>query len=493
VIVITLLALVTRLAWNLKIHPPHEYVFSDMWGYFSRADDFTKTPLTAPSDYMSFFPWGTHALLGVVKKLFTTPTTCPRDTPNSIASAGCWPMDLAMALLGAFGVVYTTLLARRMTQHGPENAPDGPRRRVWIPMSLFLVFYYPILAQGGYFMSEIPFFAFFSAATYHSVRLVDRGKVSDALLFGLYAGLATWMRPQMLMSVGFLGIFWLFRRRQLPGATFKRLALAGVPLLALLAFSAVRTTRHIRQHDPKEFALVSTNDALNYTFGRCHPIAIEAHTKNYGSFFGPPSLGSLYFTARDLRKQGRPVPLELAPALPPDPKCDSNKKHLSKKEELEPCLAIEGKMWSRDVLGELATKCVQTAGYGRQAYYAFTHAVLNVGFNIAWPDSGQPYREVKLWGMTFSKGRPVMEKWQVGFGTTILPLSMIAIILAFTKRRARDGLLAMHFWAVTLVGMLYFGDTRLRTPYDGLFIILGLDLAARTLSRVKHHVTGWVA
>lgn len=479
VIVITLLALVTRLTWNLVIHPPRNFVFSDMGGYFNRSEDFVKQPLTATADYLSFFPWGTHAFLGLVRKIFTTPLTCPREVKDNIAAAGCAPMDIALALLGVVGVFYTTLLARRLTRRGPPGATWYRRRWVYVVIGLGTVVYYPFLAQGGFYMSEVPFLACLAAATFHSVRLVDEGKTSDAILFGLFAGLGSFARPQMLMSVAFLAVFWLFRRRQLRGATLWRLALACVPLALLLLFSAIRTTRHIREHDKNEIALVSTNDALNYTFGRCHPISIEARTKGYRSFFGPPSLGSLHFGAKEQKKKKQWVPLELKPALPDDVRCESNKKHLDKKEGTEPCLLIEGKMWSRDVLAAQSKQCVEKSGYGRQAYYALTHLALNFGFNIAWPDSGQKLRETPILGVKIKNGRPIMEAWQVGFGAAIVPFAVIACVLAFRKRRARDGMLAMHFWAASLVAMLYFGDTRLRTPYDCLLLILGLDLLAR--------------
>ena len=498
VIAITGLALFTRLAWNLVIHPPRNYVYSDMGGYYNRADDLVRQPLTAVSDYLSFFPWGTHALLGLVKGVFIAPppwlasiwgffgyqpgglAACPREVKDGIAPAGCAPMDVAMALCGVVGVFYLTLLARRLTQRGPENQHGGARRWVYIPTGLFAVVYYPFLAQGGYYMSEAPFLAGLAAATYHSVRLADEGETRDALLFGLFAGLAAIARPQMLMSVALLAAFWLFRRHKLPGATPRKLAVAMVPLALILGFSAVRTTRHIRAYDPDEFALVSTNDALNYAFGRCHPVAIEAHTRGYKSFFGPPSLGSLHFATKDWAKLGMRNPLPLAPALEPDRACEINKKHLEKKEELEPCISIEGRMWSRDKLRALASSCVAKTGVGRQLYYAFSHVMLNVAFNLTWPDSGTKLQETPFLGVNVPSGRPVMAIWQVIFGALVFPFALVASCLAFTRRRARDGLLAMHLWAVMLVAILYFGDTRLRAPYDGVLIILAFDLLSRT-------------
>lgn len=505
-IAIAILALVTRLAWNLSIHPPRLYVYSDMGGYYNRADDLVRQPLSAVSDYLSFFPWGTHALLGAVKSIFIAPppwlaslwgffgyhpggmAACPREVKDGLAPAGCAPMDVAMALCGAMGIVYTTLLARRLTQRGPESAPEGARRWVYVPIGLFLVVYYPLLAQGGYYLSEAPFFAAFSAATYHSLRLADEGERRDAALFGLFAGLATIVRPQMLMSVALLAALWHFRRGELPGLTRRRVLLAAAPLAAILAFSAVRTTRHIRAHDPSEIALVSTNDALNYAFGRCHPVAIEAHSPNYRSFFSPPSLGSIHYAGRERAKRGLWMPLPLLPAMPPDPACESNKKHAEKKEELDPCIDVRGKMWSRKELRALADDCVAKTGVGRQIYYAFSHVVLNFAFNVAWPDSGVKLKTTPFLGVEIPMGRPVMEKWQVVFGVLVLPFALVAAARSLRRRRARSALLSVHLAAVTLVAIVYFGDTRLRTPYDGVLIVLAFDLLARIAVAIRRRV-----
>ena len=488
-IFIGLLAFVTRLAWVLVVHPPRNFVYSDMGGYFYRADDVVKQPLTGAYDYLAFYPWGTHAYLGLVKRLFTTPETCPATVKDAIASPGCYPMDVAMGVLGAIGVVYTTLIARRLTQRTKEHAQTGRRRWVYVVIGLCAVFYYPALAQSGYFLSETPLFACLAAMTIHTLRLADEGKARDAVLLGIFAGLGAWVRPQILMSLVFLGVFWLFRRRSFPRVTLRKLLIAAIPIALMLVFSAIRTTRHARRYDPKEFALVSTNDALNYAFGRCHPISIEARTKGYRSGFGPPSLGSLYFGARELRRKKQPVLLELDPALPDDPACDGNKRHRDRKEPSEPCLLIEGRMWSRDVLSALARRCVEKTGLARQAYYAMTHVLLNFGFNHTWPDSGQRERTTNVLGLfTIPHGGPVMKGFQLGFGVSLLPLGVLGCILAFLRSRARDGLLAMHFWAATVVAMIYFGETRLRTPYDFLFIILGVDLLSRGLRWIGRKV-----
>ncbi|MBK8255407.1 MAG: hypothetical protein IPK82_22450 [Polyangiaceae bacterium] len=488
VLLLGTLAFVTRIVWNTIVHPPRNYVFSDMHGYFDRSHDFVKQPLTGTYDYLAFYPWGTHVYLGWIRRLFTTPQTCPREVKDAIAGAGCWPMDIGMALLGAIGVVYTVLIARRLTQVTSEHRNTGKRRWVYVVVGFAALLYYPFLSQGSYYLSETPFFACLAAATFHSLRLCDEGKSGDAVAFGIFVALGTSVRPQMLMSVVFLAVFWFFRRSRLPGATLKKLVLAMVPVALMLVFSAIRTTRHLRVMDKNEFALVAANDALNYAFGRCHAIGIEARTNTYRSAFGPPSLGSLHFGARDQRRKGKPVYLELDPALPDDPACEVNKRHKEKKEPTEPCLLVQGRMWSRPAFNELAKKCIQKTGWLRQGYYAFTHVVLNFGFNITWPDSGQRLRYTPVLGIPIPTGRPIMEGFQLGFGASIVPFGIVGCVLAFQKKRTREGLLAMHIWASLLVAALYFGETRLRTPYDFIFIILGFDLMGRLATWVGRKI-----
>lgn len=493
VIAIGFLAFLTRFVWNTVVHPPRNYVYSDMLGYFGRAQDLTSQPLFSTHDYLSFYPWGTHVYLGLTKWLFTAPTSCPRDVKDSIAAAGCWPLDVAMAIPGALGVIYTTLLARRLTLFTADHSQTGRRRWVYIAVGLASLCYYPILSQGGYYLSEAPFYACLAAAAFHSLRLADLGKTRDALLFGVFAGIGTWVRPQMLLSVALLFVFWLFRRHRLPGATVRKVFTAAVPLVILLVISAVRTTRHLRAHNPKDFALAATNDALNYTFGRCHATGIEAESKNYRAGFGPPSLGTLHWGARELRKKKQPVFLELRPALPDDRACEVNKKHIEKKEPTEPCILIKGKMWDRDKLWATSRRCIQKTGWAGQAYYTYTHLLLNFGFNRTWPDSSQKLRKTNVLGVNVPTGMPIMNGFQVGFGFSLMPLGLLGCVLAFRKRRARDALIALHMWASVLVAVIYFGETRLRTPYDFVLIVLGLDVLSRVLGFFRRKLGGLAA
>lgn len=491
VIAITLFALLVRLFWNIWVHPPREHVVSDMQGYFVRAAMLVEEPLSTAHEELSFYPWGTHALLGALQWLFVAKGACPRAAlQGRVIPDACSPMDIGLAVVGAVGVMYTTLIARRLLLMRRGSLGAVRPRWLYIAVGLLTALYYPLLALTGYYLSEGPFFAGLAAAAFHSLRLADEGKKRDALLFGLFAGLAAIVRPQALMSVAVLGVFWLFRRRQLRGATFSRLALAGLPLALILAFSAVRTTRHLRQRDKTAVALVSTNDALNYAFGRCHATTIEARDRGSVYYYGPPSLGSLHFGVERLRKEGYWVPLGLEPALPPDPQCEVNKKHKTKNQPAEPCVLIRGRMWDRPLFSALADACVKQTGLVRQIYFAATHVVMSFGTNVTWPDSSQRRDVVWVFGVPFTYGASIMLSWQIAFGVLVVPLALLAVLRSLSRRRAREGLLAAHIWACVIVSMLYFGETRLRTPYDFLLLLLAAELWARLLRAAARAVSG---
>ena len=63
-LVLVVLALVTRLVWVLWIHPPGDYVFSDMRKYVDRAEDLALYGIH-PSRPLAWQVWGTHYLLAI--------------------------------------------------------------------------------------------------------------------------------------------------------------------------------------------------------------------------------------------------------------------------------------------------------------------------------------------------------------------------------------------------------------------------------------------
>ena len=56
--------------------------------------------------------------------------------------------------------------------------------------------------------------------------------------------------------------------------------------------------------------------------------------------------------------------------------------------------------------------------------------------------------------------------------------------LAFRRRHARRMLLALHVFGLFLVAVVYFGDTRLRAPYDGILVTLAVVTYAGGVRRI---------
>lgn len=410
---VTIAALAVRLVWNLKVHPPSEFVFSDMAGYVARADRLLDHPTRKFADE-AFFPFGAHYLLAAVKLVF--------GKANHTATA------VYQAIIGAFTVGFMTATAGRLA---------APRLAPWVAaiVGAIGVFYYPLISYGGYYMSEAPFAFFLAASVWLSLRLADEGRPGDAWWLGLAIGLAATCRPQILLSLPFVGLLWLARRKELPGIRWGGLLRVALPLALVLGLSMARAHYHTGRA-----SIVAQNGAVNWVFGRCHNVK----TGGARSWFGPPPLGMLF---EHSKKEPDSI-IQLDPAMGLD-------------------LSVKGPLWEEHRLYALARKCVEKSGWRRQAQYAATHAVMLWGYNVAWPDMGQ------------DRYRKLMKGWNVGAAFVLFPPTFVAFVLGFRRRHARQGLLAIHFAALTLVGMLYFGDIRLRTPYDAIFIVLSVELCAR--------------
>jgi hypothetical protein len=432
-LLVTLLALAVRLYWNMRVHPPLDYAYSDMGGYVGRANTMLDAPFLPRADF-TLFPYGTHVYIFLVKWVFGR---------NNGAAIG-----IAFALLGALAVAFTYATAERFSK----------RRWVHFLTGLGLIFYYPWISLGGYTLSEIPFTVGVAASTFYGLRLADEGRPRDAWLLGLAYGLGATARPQILVSGMLLVLLFVVRRTVFRNFTRGLWVRVAVPLALILAVSSVRLYWHTSNRwKGGAIGLVSTNGPLNFAFGRCHAAGIESYAKDGRGFFGPPSFGAL----RGYGKEHPDALFTLDPAMGETVK-------------------FQGHMWDAAPLYEVARKCVEKTGYVRQIKYAVTHVVLLWGYNFIWPDQGQK-----------PQFRQPMMIWCGAHTIVLMPPAVIALLLAFRKRRARLMLLALHVWAVIVVAMLYFGDTRYRAPYDGIILILALESYATAFRWLAFRGSGW--
>ena len=414
-------ALVVRLHWNLVIHPPGEFIYSDMNGYLQRAATIFAEGW-APREYNAFYPYGTHVFLYVLQVVFG------REAYTAMATV--------YALLGAGVVWLSYAVACRVSRHR------------WVPpvLALVLVFYYPLISLGGFFLSEIPFSFCVVAATLFLLRVVEHGRRFDAVAMGIMVALGFTLRPQIMLSVAFIGVFWLLVRRHVPRLRLVHLVLAMVPVLGIMAFSAWRMHHHTGRH-----GLISENGTFNQVFGRCHNNKIVALPDRPGrsrTSFGPPPFIQLANRER-VAPNGWPG---LRPAI-----------------ELE--IEYEGYIGDKEIHRQLIARCIEATGWRGQVEYAIVHVALLARYNIMWPDSGRAH-----W-------RDLSYRWGQWNERLFIVPALLALFAVFRPRsHVRLGLVGLHVWSVIVLAILYFGDVRFRAPYDPFIMLMALEVHAMVLS-----------
>lgn len=416
-------ALVVRLHWNLVVHPLGDYVYSDMNGYVSRADRMLDKGLS-PHEYSSFFPYGTHFLVFAVKWLF--------GRENFVA------VGVVYALLGAFTVAFAYAATKRASAF-PWVAPA---------VGLVGVFYYPHLSLGGYVLSEVPFGFFLMGAVLSSLRLADHGRHVDAWLMGTCAALGTAVRPQLMVSAAVLGLFWLVWRRRLPKLRFVHLLQSGVPVLVVLALSSA-----LLYHNTGRLGLVSENGSFNLVFGRCHASKIRTTPDGQGHgrvHFRPPSFLQVKNHENESKKKGKPPRVALEPAIDDE-------------------LTYSGYIGDKEKHMEYVRECVRRTGIWGQIEYGYTNASLLWRHNVPWPDSGR------------SQWRSVSRWWTNLHRDTLAIPALLGLLVLFWRRTVKQGLLAVHFLALLVVSAIYFGEIRIRTPYDYIIMALAFEVASFVL------------
>jgi hypothetical protein len=410
-------ALVVRLHWNLVVHPLGDYVYSDMNSYVMRADRLLERGLR-PDEFSSFFPFGTFWLVAGIKLVF--------GKGNFVA------IGIVYALLGALTVAFAYAATRRASAF-PWVAPA---------VGLVGVFYYPHLSLGGYVLSEVPFAFFLMGAVLCSLRLADHGRHVDAWLMGLCAALGTAVRPQLMVSAALLGLFWLVWRKQLPKLRFVHLLQSAVPVVIVLALASA-----LLHHNTGRLGLVSENGSFNLVFGRCHASKIRTTPDGEGHgrvHFRPPSFLQVKNHEAAAKKKGVPPNVALEPAIDDE-------------------LAYAGYIGDKEKHMEYVRECIRRTGLWGQLGYGWVNASLLWRHNVPWPDSGR------------SQWRPISKWWtSVHRDGLAIPALLGLVVLGF-RRTVRQGLLAVHLLALLVVSAIYFGEIRIRTPYDYVIMALAFE------------------
>lgn len=407
-------ALVVRVHWNHNVHPPEDYVYSDMNGYVSRANALFADRY-GKREYAGFYPWGTHTLMFGIEWVFG------KGDLRAVGTAFAW--------MGAFTAMFGYAIAHRVSKFRPVAPLVG----------LVLIFDYPLISLSGYFLSETPFAVGITFATWALLRVVDDGKARHAWLAGFGLAFATVMRPQALVSVALLGVLWFAGRKLWPKFTWRMLTWTAIPLLLILVFSAWRLHYHTER-----WGLMSENGSFNQVFGRCHVtkiIALPDKPSRSRTVFGPPPL-------LQLAKRSKTAPGEW-------PQLD----------------AVQGDHFyyfgyigDAEAHGEYMRQCVEQSGLVRQAEFALVHVLMLWRYNVLWPDSGK------------GQWQALAARWGTIHTVTFALPAVLAMFVVFRPRRhPKLALVAVHLWAAFIVAAIYFGDVRLRTPYDPFIVLLALE------------------
>lgn len=466
VLVLFVAALIVRLHWNLSVHPLGSFLYSDMKGYWGRADALLDNPFSV-REYDAFFPFGTTWLVAAVKLLFGRETLVP--------------IAILYAIFGASIVAASYAIADRVIgARAPWVAPA---------VGLFLLVYYPLVAIGGYLLSELPFCFCLMISVLLLIRLVDDdARPRHAWLLGIMLGLGSWIRPQLILSVALIGSYWLimrlaFRRRERENPYAKlgwvQIGRIAVPLLLLLSVASIRFYIHT-----DKLGLVSGNSGINLVFGRCHNKGIYARPdgKGHGTVrFSPPPLIQLeahsaakpdaLITSRSVWGD-YPEPVADVPGFAVDEYGCTRRKCRQPGSEIE----YRGYIGDAEIHRKIVRACIERGGFKRQAYFTLSHWVMLWNHNMMWPDQANPRPRSKAKRETWRHRQFVWAR--VHRGLLMVP-ALLALGFVFGPRRwPKQALVALNLWALLIVVGIWFGGIRFRVPYDPIITLLaGFTLA----------------
>lgn len=456
ILILFVAALVVRLHWNLSIHPLSDYIYSDMKGYWSRADANLDHPFST-REYEAFFPFGTAWLVTAIKFVFG------RDN--------IFAFSVIYAVMGALLVALSFEITHRVI--GDRVAWVAPA------VGLLLTVYYPLIAVGGYVLSELPYSLALVSCIYFLLRLVDEGKHRQAWILGALLGVASLIRPQMLMGVALVGLYWLYARlrhgKDSPYAklTWAHIAQLAVPLLLLLAMASVRFHIHTGR-----YGLISENSAINLIFGRCHNKGLYSRRDGEGHGtvrFSPPPL--IQFEAYSAAHPDAPIqirsvwgddpsPVEGVPGFAIDEFGCTRRPCRLPGSELE----YRGYIGDTKLQKKIVRACLERGGFERQAYFTFSHWILLWRHNLMWPDQANPRPRSsdprEGW-------RHRQEVWaRIHRGLIMVPALLGLGFVFMLRREPKAALISLNFWALMIVAGIWIGGMRFRVPYDPVLIIL---------------------
>ena len=201
-----LIATALRLWFSLKIHPPGDFIFSDMLAYDGHAQNLRDRHL-GPWD--TFSPHGYPALLALI---------------YSLSGKNFQWVAILQSLMGGATCVLAALISKRMS----------PSRLLpWVVMTV-MTFYLPLIYYGGFLLTETFCTFALTLSIWLLFRLVEFPKVSRALAAGLSLSATALIRPNILLvyavlPIYFAIVFWPNRKQAI--GVWAKMLLFSLPLL----------------------------------------------------------------------------------------------------------------------------------------------------------------------------------------------------------------------------------------------------------------------
>lgn len=421
---LAVLALASRLAWVLWIHPPGDYVYSDMARYVERAQALVTHGFRFPVRNLAWQAYGTHYILSIPLALFGK---------EAFVHAA-----VMYAVMGAAAVPVGYLLACRIL----------PRRWMSYVAGAAMLCWYPNLSTTGYFLSEPPFLLFQLWSTLALAIAFQEGRRS--LTAGLTGALAFMVRPQAAVFYVLVLLVWWLNRRRLPQVRPKHLVMVAVPLVLMLGFSIGRFRAHTGY-----WGGVAENANMNLTAGRCHNIVTQAFRSK-----AHKRRSDRKKSTRDGRRVSLPAFRVLARKYKDD--------HIL---GLRPALGgksikMVGYIGDPDLHREIRRQCYAQTGMLGQVRYSMINVMLQWFVGSQWPDMERGRK----------KFLAPSERFKYIYQQLIWFPSLVGIVLVLLRVREHPAgtLPALQLITSMFIASVFFGTIRLRTPYDPYAIILAI-------------------
>ena len=246
-----------RAAWVFWLHPPLDYLYSDMGLYVRFASEIARGHDL--DVYATFQPQGTHLLLALPLKLLGS------------GRSGLWGGAALWWAFSAATPFFAWRLARLLLTPA-AGAVTAILAAIW-PLHVTL---------AGYFLSETPSLAFLLAALwlgYRAGRQPGRGALWQGVLAGTLGAVAVAARPQFLLNLTLVAVPFLPRRRWSPTAVLPFVAAAAALLVAAVAFNTAAAGR---------LTGLSREGGATFFIGQCRVKTLTVHTATVSATIGAP-------------------------------------------------------------------------------------------------------------------------------------------------------------------------------------------------------------